>query len=177
MGRTISIPLGGVSDGQIMEGMSAAASKIQTGLRSAFGADARIETEVLNAQNEVTADNRSVELKAVHQQVRLRKGLNGANVDLLWNRARAKEIQIKFSTMSVIVDWSFYGVFGLAGVVAVAAGIGMRSISKVMAMAVFATALVVLMVPYYFLRWMLAIKGRPFLDSIESAVRREIGFN
>ena len=135
-----------------------------------------IETEVIAVGHEVTADNKSVSLKAIHHRIRLRQGFGeGADVDLSWHRARPQDVHVELKSMSVFLDWCFRGVVVGAGLIAFYFSIQKKVLSNVRVWYLFVLAFAGLMVPYYCLRFAMSIKGRSFLDSVEVIVRREIG--
>ncbi|HLX62782.1 MAG TPA: hypothetical protein VKX17_16010 [Planctomycetota bacterium] len=175
MGRKIWISLGKVSEDQLKEGIGAALEKIGTSLLSVHGNAVRTKIELVNAQNEITSDNRSVALKSFHQRLRLRKGYReGVNIDVVWHRGRPDEVLIELSTMTLFLEWCFRATIVIAGVIAIGCAIQMKVVSRHLALLLFAAAFSVLMIPYFLLRMAVTVAGRLFLRSIEDVVRHEI---
>lgn len=175
MARTLNIPLGKLSEDQIIPGMDAATEAIASAMKRQFGTEGRIETETVAAQNEVKKDNKSVALKVVRKIVKYRKGLfSGVNSVLKWHRDRPEEVQVELSNESVFLEWSFIGTFVVAAIITVIYCVHIDVIGDYITGAMFLAVWLILLIPFQCLSYLLSIPGRGLLDSVEHLVRDTI---
>jgi hypothetical protein len=175
MARKISLPLGKVSEQHIIPGIDAALSAIETDLKREFGAEARLESSMVLAQNEILRDNRTVVLKIVSKIVKLRVGVfKGSDIELTWRRKHPEKVCIRVSTASLFQDYCFIGTFVLAAVVAFGVCVSAGVFNRLSAMLAFFAVWLILFLPYSLIRFFRAVAERAFITSVEECVRRAI---
>lgn len=174
MARKIRLPLGSVPPDDLPAAFDAFMQKIAAALEEAHGNDAEIESEELAHQNEVQDDNKTVGLKILQYRLGLRAGFaRGADVVLTWHRDRPKEVSVKLRTMTRFEEWAFYAWLAIAGAYTLYITYNFGG-SRYTVLWVFVCAFAVLAIPYCVLRMMISLGGRPFLDTVEAVVRKEL---
>jgi hypothetical protein len=171
------ILMGKLSDSEIKAGVEAAAQRTQAVLSSSLGKDFRITTIAIATQHEVAANNKTVKLKHIAKEIRLRRGLfEGATVRVVWNRRRNIEARMVFDSGVEFEKWMLYGALGAALLLAVILVFFTNAINcgRIAFFFVFMILLIPMLIPYIIFRIISKINNRRLVDKVASIVKANV---
>jgi hypothetical protein len=169
--------MGSLSDSEIKSGLDAAMQRTHATLKSKLGTEFQVTAFNVAMQHEVAANNKTVELKHLAKEVRLRRGLfHGATVRFIWNRRNKAETRIVFDSGADFEKHMLYAAFVGALLMAGILVFGTHAISggRIVFFFVFVIFLIPSLIPYAIFRIVSRIKNRILVEEVASIVKADL---